>query len=141
MPSRRADATWTGTHKDGDGRMRTGSGDFKGAFSFASRFEGEPESSPEELVAAAHAGCFTMAFANALDGSGYDPQEVHTGATVNLEQADDGFAITGIALVTEAEVPDVDEAAFREIATQANCPVSKALAAVEDVTPDATLTR
>jgi osmotically inducible protein OsmC len=143
MPSRRADATWTGTLQDGDGTMRTGSGAYEGAFSFASRFEDEPNSNPEELLAAAHAGCFSMAFANALDESGYDPREVHTEAAVAPEATDDGFGITGIDLLTEAEVPDVDEDTFQEIATEAteNCPVSEALAAVDDVTLEATLTR
>jgi len=143
VPRRSADATWTGTLKDGEGRMGTESGAFEGPYSFASRFEDEPRSNPEELLAAAHAGCFSMALANDLDEAGYDPREVHTEATVRLEGTDDGFGITGIELLTEAHVADVDEDTFQEIAAGAkeNCPVSKALAAVEDVTLGATLTR
>jgi osmotically inducible protein OsmC len=143
MPRRSANATWNGTLKDGSGSMETESGAYEGGFSFSSRFEDEPKSNPEELIAAAHAGCFSMAFANALDEEGYDPQEVHTEAVVHLEQSDDGFGIARIDLLTEAQVPDVDEDAFQEIAAdaKANCPVSKALAAVEDITLEATLTR
>lgn len=123
--------------------MSTESGAYEGAFSFGSRFEDAPTSNPEELIAAAHAGCFSMAFANGLDEEGFDPQEVHTEATVHLEQTDDGFGITGIDLLTEAHVPDVDEDSFQAIATDAkeNCPVSTALAAVDEITLDATLTR
>jgi len=141
MPRRTANATWTGTLKDGNGTMETESGAYEGSFSFATRFEDEPGTNPEELIGAAHAGCFSMAFANTLDGEGYDPQEVHTEATVHLEEG----SITRVDLRTEAQVPDIDEAAFQEIATDAkeNCPVSRALigGSIEEITLEATLTR
>jgi osmotically inducible protein OsmC len=141
MPHRTANATWNGTLKEGSGTMTTESGAYEGAFSFAKRFGDEPGTNPEELIGAAHAGCFSMAFANALDEEGYDPQEVHTEAAVHLE---DG-SITRIDLLTEAQVPGIDEDAFQEIAgdAKANCPVSQALSggSIEEITLDATLTR
>jgi osmotically inducible protein OsmC len=141
MPGRTANATWNGTLKEGSGTMETESGAYEGSFSFAKRFGDEPGTNPEELIAAAHAGCFSMAFANALDENGYDPEEVHTEATLHLE---DG-AITRVDLRTEAQVPDIDEGSFDEIATESkeNCPVSKALTggSIEEITLEATLTR
>ena len=139
MPRRRANATWNGTLKEGKGRMETESGAYDGAFSFATRFGDEPGTNPEELIAAAHSGCFSMAFANALDENGHDPEEVHTEATVHLE---DG-AITRIDLDSEAEVPGIGDDEFQAIAAEAkeSCPVSMALSggSVEEITLDATL--
>ena len=141
MPRRTADATWNGTLKEGSGTMSTESGAYEGEYSFAKRFGDEPGTNPEELIGAAHAGCFSMAFANALDEAGYDPQEVHTEATVHLEEG----SITRVDLRTEAQVPDIDEDAFQEIAADAkeNCPVSKALTggSIQEITLEATLTR
>jgi osmotically inducible protein OsmC len=109
--------------------MEFGSGAFKGNFSFASRMENGPGTNPEELVGAAEAGCFSMAFANALTEAGHAPQEIRTSANVNFEKTDKGWTITRIDLTTEGIVPGVDEATFARIADDAkkNCPVSKAL--------------
>ena len=137
MPTSTADATWEGALRDGTGRMRTESGSVDAAFGFGTRFGDEAGTDPEELLAAAHAGCFSMALANALDEEGYTPESVETSATVHLE---DGVVIR-IELASEVRVPDVDEETFRAVAADAkdNCPVSVALAAVETVTLDATL--
>ena len=120
--------------------MALGSGAYEGAFSFASRFENGTGTNPEELIAAAHAGCFSMAFSNALSSAGHVPTEVDTEAKVHFGKTDDGFGITSIDLVARGDVPGIDEAEFLKIAEQAKatCPISKALAAV-DITLDATL--
>jgi osmotically inducible protein OsmC len=120
--------------------MALGSGVWEGPFTFASRFEEGEETNPEELIGAAHAGCFSMAFANELDDAGYSPESVETEATVTLDQVDGDFAITKIHLVTEATVPDISDDDFQEIAAAAKegCPVSKALGGT-DITLDATL--
>ncbi|HEX2254595.1 MAG TPA: OsmC family protein [Thermoanaerobaculia bacterium] len=133
MPTRRAEATWNGTLKDGSGEMALGSGAYRGRYSFGSRFEQEPGSNPEELIAAAHAGCFSMALSAGLTKAGHTPESVHTEARVHLEKQAEGFAIARIDLATEGRVPGIDEATFREHAEGAKqgCPVSKALAAVE----------
>ena len=133
MPVRTAKARWQGSLKEGGGTMSLGSGAYEGAYSFGTRFEGEPGTNPEELIAAAHAGCFSMALSGALGRSGYTPDSVATSARCHLEKVDGGFAITRIELITEAAVPGIDEAAFQEHAegAKAGCPVSKALAGVE----------
>lgn len=133
MPVRRANAVWTGGLKDGSGQMRLGSGAFEGAYSFGTRFEEAPGTNPEELIGAAHAGCFSMALSVGLERAGHAPKRVATSARVHLEKGDAGFSITRIELSTEAEVPGIDEATFQEQAqgAKANCPVSKALAGVE----------
>ena len=140
MAKRTAKAEWTGNLKDGAGTMRFGGGAFEGAYSFLSRFEEGEGTNPEELIAAAHAGCFSMAFANELDGAGHTPKKVETEAQVSLVKGDDGFGINRIHLVTEATVPGISEEKFQEIAEAAKngCPVSKALAGPE-ITLDATL--
>ena len=140
MAKRTAKAEWTGTLKDGAGTMRFGGGAFEGAYSFMSRFEEGEGTNPEELIAAAHAGCFSMAFANELDGAGYPPESVSTEAQVSLVKGDDGFEINRIHLVTEVSVSGISEEQFQEIAEAAKngCPVSKALAGPE-ITVDATL--
>jgi osmotically inducible protein OsmC len=137
MPTSNADATWEGDLRSGEGRMQTESGAYDGEFSFATRFGDAEGTNPEELIAAAHAGCFSMALSNALDEEGYTPESVETSATVHLE---DG-AIARIELVSEAHVPDIDEETFQAVAAEAKdgCPVSVALAAVESITLDATL--
>ncbi|MFW6265220.1 MAG: OsmC family protein [Halanaeroarchaeum sp.] len=139
MPQRTANAVWNGTLKGGDGQMAFGSGAFEGAFSFASRFEEGDGTNPEELIGAAHAGCFSMAFANELDDAGYDPVSVETEATITLSM-EDGPKITTSHLETTAEVEGIDEETFQEIAEGAKegCPVSQALASI-DITLDATL--
>src|SRR5438309_11453532 len=138
MPVRKAEARWEGSVQDGKGTMRFG--DFEGRYSFSSRFEEGSGTNPEELIAAAHAGCFSMALSSGLAKAGHPPTRVDTTASVHLEKGDGGFGITRIDLRTEAEVPGIDAAAFQEQAAtaKANCPVSKALAAVE-IKLDATL--
>ena len=129
MPTRNADAVWEGDLKSGKGTMKLGSGAFQGQYSFASRFEQGTGTNPEELIAAAHAGCFSMALSHALAQAGHPPKRVHTTAKVHLEKTEGGFAIPRIDLVTEAQVPGIDAAAFRQQAESAkqNCPVSKLL--------------
>jgi osmotically inducible protein OsmC len=140
MAVRSADAVWEGNLREGKGRVKTGSGAFEGKYSFASRFEEAGGTNPEELIAAAHAGCFSMALSAGLSKAGFTPTRVQTTARVHLEKVGEGFGITRIDLKTEAEVPGIDEETFRQQADGAkvNCPVSKALAAVE-ITLDAKL--
>ncbi len=140
MPERTATASWNGNLARGDGKLALGSGVWEGPYNFVSRFEEGDETNPEELIGAAHAGCFSMALANELDDAGYTPESVETEATVTLEQVDGDFAITKSHLVTEATVPDISEDEFQEIAGAAKegCPVSRALASI-DITLDATL--
>ena len=132
MPVRKASAAWEGGLKDGSGTMRLGSGAYQGKYSFGSRFEEAPGTNPEELIAAAHAGCFSMALAAALGKAGLSPKRVATTATVHLGM-ESGPKITAIDLATEVEVAGVDAEKFQEIAEGAkvNCPVSQALKAVE----------
>jgi osmotically inducible protein OsmC len=133
MPVRNASAVWNGGLKDGHGTMKLGSGAYEGAYSFGSRFEQTPGTNPEELIGAAHAGCFSMALSAGLGKAGHRAERVSTSAKVHLEKVGEGFQITAIDLACEAEVPGLDEAAFQEQAqgAKANCPVSKALAGVE----------
>src|SRR5947209_18178735 len=140
MPTRNAEAVWGGDLKSGKGTVRLGSGAYSGAYSFQSRFESGSGTNPEELIAAAHAGCFSMALSHALAQAGHPPRQVHTTAKVHLEKDAGGFSIPRIDLVCEADVPGMDAAGFREQAEQAkkNCPVSKLLAAAE-ITLDARL--
>jgi osmotically inducible protein OsmC len=122
-------AQWTGGLKDGKGVMKPAHAP-EAAFTLASRFEGAPSSSPEELIGAALAGCFSMALTVSLETAGLKPQSVKTSAAVRLDRDGGGFSITGIDLTTEASVPGVDAARFQQIAeeTKKGCPVSKALA-------------
>ena len=134
MPSRKAEAEWKGNLVHGSGQLAVGSGAFRGPYSFKSRFEdGQSATNPEELIGAAHAGCFTMALTAQLSRAGFTPTSIHTNATVALEKVGDAFAITRIDLDTTAEVPNLDEATFQRHALDAkqNCPVSKALAGTE----------
>lgn len=133
MAMRQSDAEWRGDLKSGSGTMRLGSGAFEGAYSFPSRFENGQGTNPEELIAAAHAGCFSMALSAGLAQAGHPPTRVHTTAKVHLEKAGTGFAISRIELECEAEIPGIDDAAFQEQAAgaKANCPVSKALAGTQ----------
>ena len=133
MAIRTAKAQWDGGLQDGKGTMALGSGAYEGQYSFASRFEEGKGTNPEELIAAAHAGCFSMALAASLGKSGFAPKRVATAAKLHLMKQAEGFAITLIELQTEAQVPGIDNAKFQEIADGAKkgCPVSKALAATE----------
>ena len=133
MPARIADAEWRGNLTDGTGRVHLGSGTFEGPYDFKSRFGDGGGTNPEELIAAAHAGCFSMALSNILASAGHTPESVRTTATVHLGKVGESFAITKIELSTEGRVPGIDAAAFQTHADTAklNCPVSKALAAVE----------
>ncbi|MGH9398469.1 MAG: OsmC family protein [Terriglobia bacterium] len=130
MPIRTAEAEWNGNLLEGAGKMKLGSGAYEGPFSFKSRMENGAGTNPEELIGAAHAGCFSMALSHQLTGAGHPPKRVHTKAAVTFEKTDAGFAISGIALETEGEVPGITEAKFQELAEAAKkgCPVSKALA-------------
>src|SRR5437868_14704076 len=107
MATRTASAVWDGTLKQGKGSMRLGSGAFQGAYSFSSRFEEGTGTNPEELIAAAHAGCFSMAFSHGLASAGYTPTRVHTVAKVHLNKTEGGFSITAIDLETDADVPKI----------------------------------
>ncbi len=129
---RNATATWTGDLKNGKGTLGVGSGAFEGPYSFASRFEGSGDTNPEELLGAAHAGCYSMALSLACSEAGHVPERVHTTATVHLEKVDGGMAITKIDLATTGTVPGMTEEAFRTLAeaTKTGCIVSKALSAV-----------
>ena len=140
MPVRKADAEWRGGLRDGKGSRKSESGAINGQYSFGTRFENGTGTNPEELIAAAHAGCFSMALSAALEKGGHPPKRVHTTAAVRLDKVGDGFGITKIDLACEAEVPGIDANTFRETAEGAkkNCPVSKALSAVE-ITLDARL--
>ena len=133
MPVRSAEAQWEGSLQEGKGTMRLPSGAFEGPYSFSSRFEDGSGTNPEELIAAAHAGCFSMAFSGALGRADFTPDRVATRAEVHLVKGDAGFTIPKIHLVCEAVVPGIEEAQFQEIAAgaKANCPISKLLATAE----------
>lgn len=141
MPARKADAEWTGSLREGAGKVRLGSGAFEGSYSFRTRFENEPGTNPEELIAAAHAACFSMALTAGLNKAGFQPKRVHATANVHLEKIGEAFTITKIELDCEAEVPDIDDATFQQQANGAkeNCPISKALRGVETITLNAKL--
>jgi osmotically inducible protein OsmC len=133
MPTRKSHAIWNGTLKEGNGTMQFGSGAYEGAYTWASRFAEGDGTNPEELVGAAHAGCFSMFLSSKLTNAGFPPASIKTTATVHLGRDDQGPKITLIELNTEATVPGVDEATFNDLAEQskAGCPVSRALAGTE----------
>jgi osmotically inducible protein OsmC len=141
MPKRTANARWDGSLTEGNGTMRMASGAYEGAYSFQSRFQEGDGTNPEELIAAAHAGCFSMALSGELGRAGHDPESVETEAIVHIDKEDEGFAIKRIELRTRARVPDISEEEFREVAEAAKkgCPVSRALAAVESIELEAEL--
>jgi osmotically inducible protein OsmC len=130
MPTRTSSAEWKGSLKEGAGTLKLASGAYEGPYTYASRFESAEGTNPEELIGAAHAGCFSMFLAALLTNAGFVPTWIHTTATVHLGA---GPTITLIELKTEAEVPHIAEAEFLERAQLAkkNCPISKALAATE----------
>ena len=136
----KASAVWKGSLKDGSGEISSASGVLSSAaYTFATRFEGRPGTNPEELIAAAHAGCFSMALSAQLGGAGFTPDHVSTTATVTLEQVEGGFAVTKVHLDCSARVPGADQAAFDTAAgnAKAGCPISKLLNA--EITLDAVL--
>ncbi|MGE5481002.1 MAG: OsmC family protein [Chloroflexota bacterium] len=137
---RKATATWYGDLTNGSGHARGESDAFQVNFNFRTRFENEPGTNPEELIGAAHAGCFSMALSNILKQAGFSSEKIQTNASVKLEQSDAGFAITEIHLVTRASVPGISNEEFVKNADLAkvNCPVSKALAGVK-ITLDAAI--
>ncbi len=146
---RTAQATWNGPIQNGNGKLELGSKAFSGSYSFASRFQYSTEdlenkiagsrleeqnlTNPEELIGAAHAGCFSMALSLFLGEAGFEPETIDTTAEVVIEKKGGGFAITSILLKTKAKVPNIDEQAFKSYAEQAkeNCPVSQALAGTQ----------
>ena len=138
MAVRNSEATWNGTLKEGNGTMRVGPGHYEGPFTFASRFESGKGTNPEELIGAAHAGCFSMFLSALLTKSNYAPNRITTTATVHLGE---GPTINKIELNCEADVPGVGDDEFQEIANQAKagCPVSKALASVDEIVLNAKL--
>ena len=140
MIKRNATAQWNGDLKAGNGSLRLGSGAFEGKYSFGTRFEGAPGTNPEELLGAAHAGCFSMALSSALAQAGHTPVRVHTTATVSMDKVGEKMSIVGIELVTEADVPGLSAAEFQKVAeaTKDGCIISRALASVP-VTLKATL--
>lgn len=134
--TRKAEADWTGSIQEGKGKVSLGSGAFEGAYSFNSRFSDDKDqatTNPEELIAAAHAGCYTMALSGNLGRAGYAPKNIHTTASVKIEKQDAGFVIPNIDLETTAEVEGIDDAEFQEIAekTKQTCPVSQVLSGAE----------
>ena len=138
--ARKATAVWRGTGKDGTGDITTESGVLSHApYSYKTRFESEPGTNPEELIAAAHAGCFTMALAFQLQAAGFTPTELTTEAAISLVQEGDGFRIKRSDLTLKASIPGIDKAKFDELAgvAEKNCPVSKVLNA--EITLSATL--
>jgi lipoyl-dependent peroxiredoxin len=133
MPERASTAIWEGDLQSGKGTMTIGSGAWQGPYSFKSRFEDGAGTNPEELIAAAHAGCYSMALSGALTKAGSPPQRIETKAKVDLTKEEAGFRIGKIHLTTTASVPGIDDAKFQELAETAkkNCPVSKVLAGAE----------
>ena len=132
MAIRKANAKWEGGLQSGKGNVKLGSGAFEGSYSFKSRFEEGTGTNPEELIGAAHAGCYSMALSANLEKAGFKPESVQTEAEVHLDKAGEGFTISKIKLTTQASVPDISKEEFQQQATMAkeNCPVSKALAGV-----------
>ncbi len=134
--TRKAEADWDGGIMDGKGKVKLGSGAFEGAYSFKSRFSDDEEqkaTNPEELIAAAHAGCYTMALSGNLGKAGYAPKNIHTTANVKIEKRDEGFVIPNIDLETEATVDGISDEEFQKIAekTKETCPVSQVLSGAE----------
>ena len=139
MAVRSSHAEWQGNLRDGNGSMKLGSGMFEGPFTFASRFENGKGTNPEELIGAAHAGCFSMAFSGQLNEAGLNPEEIRTTATVTMDKTDAGPTVTRIHLDVHAKVPGADKAAFETAANnaKAGCPISRLLNA--EITMEAEL--
>jgi len=143
MPKRTANARWEGSLQEGNGVMKMASGAYEGPYTFQSRFQEADGTNPEELVAAAHAGCFSMALSGDLGRAGYEPESVETTATVHLELDPGPPTLARIVLDTRARVPGIEDGEFQEIAEGAkqNCPISRALAAVPAIEVNAELVR
>ncbi|MET7864548.1 OsmC family protein [Micromonospora taraxaci] len=141
MPIRTASAQWQGNLTEGAGTVRTGKGGLSGNYSFKSRFEEGEGTNPEELIAAAHAGCFSMAFSKALADAGSTPTSVETTAKVHLDKTDAGMTVTRIDLETVGQVPGIDDAEFQKLAeaAKANCPISRLLSPGAEITLSARL--
>jgi len=141
MPKRTASAVWNGSLQEGEGTMRMASGAYEGPYSFQSRFQEADGTNPEELIAAAHAGCFSMALSGDLGRAGHEVESVETTATVHLELGDGPPTIARIVLDTRARVTGIEDGEFQDIAAGAkqNCPVSRALAAVPSIEVNAEL--
>jgi osmotically inducible protein OsmC len=141
MPKRNASARWDGSLTEGHGTMRMASGAYEGPYSFQSRFEEGDGTNPEELIAAAHAGCYSMALSGELGNAGHDVESIETEATVHIDKVDDGFAIKRIELRTRVTASGLDDSDFQQAAEAAKvgCPVSQALAAVETIDLNAQL--
>ena len=135
MPKRTAEARWDGSLQEGNGIMRMASGAYEGPYSFQSRFQEGDGTNPEELIAAAHAGCFSMALSLELGQAGHSAESIETTATVHIDKVGEGFGITRIELNTRARVPGVSDDEFQQVAEAAKkgCPVSRALAAVDSI--------
>ena len=140
MPVRKAEAVWHGSFKEGHGHMKFGEGAFEAEYSAGSRFEEDPGSNPEEMLGAAHAGCFSMALSAGLSNAGFPPNSVQTTAEVHIEKKEAGWTVTRIHLTTAVEAPGIEKSAFLELADKAkmNCPISRALGNV-DITLEARL--
>ncbi|MDG4774228.1 MULTISPECIES: OsmC family protein [Micromonosporaceae] len=141
MPIRTASARWQGNLTEGSGTIRTGKGGYEGNYSFRSRFEEGEGTNPEELIGAAHAGCFSMAFSKGLADAGFTPTSVQTTASVHLDKTDAGMTVTRIDLETVGEVPGVDPETFQKLAeaAKANCPISRLLSPGAEITLNASL--
>jgi lipoyl-dependent peroxiredoxin len=141
MPKRTANAVWNGSLEEGNGVMKMASGAYEGPYTFQSRFQEADGTNPEELIAAAHAGCFSMALSGDLGRAGYEPESVETTATVHLELDPSPPTLARIVLDTRARVPGIEDGEFQEIAEGAkqNCPISRALAAVPAIEVNAEL--
>ena len=139
MPTRTAEATWNGDLFKGKGNVKLGSGAYSGPYSFQSRFESGAGTNPEELIGAAHAGCFTMALSLILGEAKLTAEKMDTSAEVTLEQVEGGYAITAVHLTLKAKIPGADQATFERLTgmAKAGCPVSKLFKA--NITLDATL--
>jgi len=141
MAIRSGSAEWKGDLRSGTGTFSAASGHLGGNYSFQSRFEETGGTNPEELIAAAHASCFSMSLALILGRNGTTPDSIRTEAKVQILKEGDGFAVRKIDLITVGHVPGADDAGFQQAAEAAkeNCPISKALAAVPEINLDATL--
>jgi lipoyl-dependent peroxiredoxin len=141
MAERSGSAEWQGDLPSGSGKLTVGDGVFEGSYSFASRFEEGEGTNPEELIAAAHAACFAMAFSNVLATNGHTPESVKTNARVVLKEVDGAPTLARIELTAQGKVPGIDEDEFQRLADEAkrDCPVSRALAGVPEIKLDATL--
>jgi osmotically inducible protein OsmC len=133
MPTRKASAEWKGGLKEGQGNLKLGSGVYEGPYSFRSRFEEGDGTNPEELIGAAHAGCYAMALSGALQKAGHEPRRISATAAIELDMSGDAPTIRSSTLDVEAEVPGIDEETFLEHAEGAKtgCPVSRALGAID----------